>query len=325
MDIIRYTAERKEEWDEFVDSSRNGTFMLRRDYVDYHRSRMHDHSLMFVSHGKLIALLPANLCGNTLYSHQGLTYGGLILSYAATAAQVLEVFAELGRYLQTNTSVQTLVYRAIPYIYHRYPAQEDLYALFRCRAVLVERKVSSAIYNAHRQPFRKLRNRQTQKAIRQQLSVDATPVGYAAFWPVLEEVLASRHHTRPVHSLAEMEMLAARFPNHIRLHTVSAGTEVLAGCVVYESTEVAHIQYIAASEAGKEKGAPDLLFSHLINNIHADKPYIDFGVSVEQGGWVLNRGLQFQKEGFGARAVVYDTYEVKTNNLINIIGKENVC
>ena len=36
----------------------------------------------------------------------------------------------------------------------------------------------------------------------------------------------------------------------------------------------------------------------------------DFGISTEQGGRYLNEGLIFQKEGFGARTVVYDTYEL---------------
>ena len=56
--------------------------------------------------------------------------------------------------------------------------------------------------------------------------------------------------------------------------------------------------------------AVDLLFHHLINGTYADVPYFDMGTSVEEGGRVLNEGLIFQKEGFGGRAVVYDTYEL---------------
>ena len=38
--------------------------------------------------------------------------------------------------------------------------------------------------------------------------------------------------------------------------------------------------------------------------------YFDFGISNEQGGRKLNRGLIDQKEGFGARAVVHDHYAI---------------
>ena len=54
----------------------------------------------------------------------------------------------------------------------------------------------------------------------------------------------------------------------------------------------------------------DLLFHRLIHEVYSSVPYFDMGTSVEEGGRVLNEGLIFQKEGFGGRAVVYDTYEL---------------
>ena len=87
--------------------------------------------------------------------------------------------------------------------------------------------------------------------------------------------------------------------------------ETLGGCVVYETEQVAHVQYIAASPLGKKQGALDLLFQQLICERYAHKRYFDFGISTEQGGQILNEGLLFQKEGFGARAILYDIYELK--------------
>ena len=37
--ITRYSAENKERWDRFVRLSKNGTFLLQRDYMDYHADR----------------------------------------------------------------------------------------------------------------------------------------------------------------------------------------------------------------------------------------------------------------------------------------------
>jgi hypothetical protein len=37
--------------------------------------------------------------------------------------------------------------------------------------------------------------------------------------------------------------------------------------------------------------------------------YLDFGKSTETHSDILNENLIYQKEGFGARAVCYDTYE----------------
>ena len=78
--IVRYTADKKAEWDSFVRESKNGTFLFMRDYMEYHADRFDDYSLMYYKGDKLLSLLPANRKGETLWSHQGLTYGGLVLN-----------------------------------------------------------------------------------------------------------------------------------------------------------------------------------------------------------------------------------------------------
>jgi hypothetical protein len=86
--------------------------------------------------------------------------------------------------------------------------------------------------------------------------------------------------------------------------------DILAGVVIYESKNVAHAQYIASEEKGREIGALDMIFDYLINEYYKNKKYFDFGISTEKDGLYLNEGLIFFKEGFGARGVVHDFYEV---------------
>ena len=83
----------------------------------------------------------------------------------------------------------------------------------------------------------------------------------------------------------------------------------MAGTLVYETAKVVHTQYISASPEGKAKGALDMLFDHLVNDVYVGSRYFDFGKSTEDGGRYLNESLIFQKEGFGGRGVCYDTYE----------------
>ena len=80
FDIRRYSADRADEWNAFVAVSKNATFLFDRRYMDYHSDRFQDCSLMVYYKSSLYALLPANLKGDTLYSHQGLTYGGLLMT-----------------------------------------------------------------------------------------------------------------------------------------------------------------------------------------------------------------------------------------------------
>lgn len=316
LNIVRYTAAQKTVWDSFVATSKNSTFLFMRDYMDYHADRFIDYSLMFYKGDRLIALLPGNKSDDTYCSHGGLTYGGLILSYHATATVVLEAFYLLCRYLRETAGIERIVYRAIPFIYHNYPSEEDLYALFRLDARLTERKISSVVVLENGYPFSTLRRRKLKQARNYGLKV-CQDEAFDAFWPVLEQNLQQRHDRLPVHSLKEMIYLSRLFPNEIKLYRVLNGEETIGGCVMYLSGEVAHVQYIASTGQGREMGALDILFDYLIHQIYTDRKYFDFGVSVEEGGRYLNEGLIFQKEGFGGRAVVYDTYELSLNSVLN--------
>ena len=102
MEIRRYRREDKELWNSFVNKARNATFLFDRNYMDYHADRFDDNSFMFYHKGKLKAVLPANVAGDTLYSHQGLTYGGLLLDKKATVEDVLECFDSLNSWLREN-------------------------------------------------------------------------------------------------------------------------------------------------------------------------------------------------------------------------------
>lgn len=308
--IVRYSAEEKERWDRFVRRSKNGTFLLLRDYMDYHADRFQDCSLLIYCNRQLTALLPGNLSDNCFHSHQGLTYGGMLLSPSVTLLKVEGAFQAVLEYLRTECQATSLVYRAIPHIYHQTPSEEDLYVLTRLGATLAARSLSSALLPGNSLPFRLLRSRQQKRAEKHHLTI-VTDEDFATFWTVLEENLRECHGTVPVHSLEEITRLHNSFPHRITLFRVCGETETLGGCVVYETDEVAHVQYIAATPRGKRCGALDLLFHHLINERYAGKRYFDFGISTEQDGQVLNEGLLFQKEGFGARAIMYDVYKLE--------------
>lgn len=306
--IEKYNTEYKSVWDDFVSSSRNGTFLFYRDYMEYHSGRFQDYSLMFFEKNKLVALLPANISEQVFYSHQGLTYGGLILSEDTKTPQTIEVIDTVVKYLQ-ESKVSKIIYKPIPHIYHRYPSEDDLYALFRNKAILISRNISSSINLSDKLGYSELRRRQIKKAEKQNLIVcesDSLP----EFWAVLEENLKKNHQAVATHSLDEIAYLRNQFPDNIRLFCTLKENRVVAGCLIFETATVAHAQYISATNEGKECGALDLLFDYLIDQVFTTKKYFDFGTSNEDNGYFLNEGLISQKEGFGARGVVYDTYQL---------------
>jgi len=307
MRIERYSADREADWDSFVRGSKNGTFLLLRDYMDYHCDRFQDDSLVVFCRDKIVALLPGHNMGLMYGSHEGLTYGGFITDEKMTTPLMVEVFESALAHLR-ESGYERLRYKTIPYIYHVAPANEDLYCLHLSRAQLVRRNVLSVVGDEDL-TFRSDRRRGSKKAQKHGLVVRPSS-DLAAYWRILTELLSERYGTRPVHTLREMEMLEDRFPLNIHLYAVLKGEEMVAGTVIYESRKVARVQYTASNEEAKRLGALDLLYDVLIHEVFAYKPYFDLGSSNEGWSWQLNQGLVEYKEGLGARNVNQDMYEI---------------
>ena len=307
-EVVRYTPDKADEWNRFVSASKNGTFLFDRRFMDYHADRFRDHSLMVYRARRLYALLPANETGDVLVTHGGLTYGGLVMSSQCSANGVMDAFTAVNGYLRLR-DFGHVVYKAVPWIYHQLPAEEDLYALTSvCRARLTVRDISSAIVSTPRIRFAESRRSGLRKAVHAGLAV-AESGDVDAFWHILNDNLTAKYAVRPVHSADELRLLLSRFPDRIRLWMVYDGLTPVGGTLLFLTPQVLHTQYISATPEGKAMGAVDLLFDHIINKVYADYPFIDFGKSTVSDSADLNRQLIFQKEGFGARAVCYDTYE----------------
>jgi hypothetical protein len=308
FEIRRYRKEFEETWNHFVDISKQGTFLFYRNYMDYHEDRFSDYSLLVLHKQRVVALLPANREEHTLWTHAGLTYGGLITSMSVTTANVCDIFTAINEFLKKN-GFDKVIYKAIPWIYHRIPAEEDLYALINiCNARIIERHISSTIMMENRIKWTESRKSGLRKARHHHIRVEESE-DLETFWKILSQNLHEKYHAVPVHSLREIQLLQSRFPQNIKLYLAYQETRPIGGVLIYETPQVVHTQYISASKEGKMLGAIDIIIDYLLNEVYKDWQYFDFGKSSDGDGRALNRNLIFQKEGFGGRGVCYDWYE----------------
>lgn len=307
MSTIRpYVKADTNTWDAVVECSRNGNLMHRRDYMDYHANRFVDASLMVEYNGSAVAVFPACIGGDTVTSHAGLSYAGLITTHALRAESTLAVFEQMGDHYRA-LGVERIVYKAVPHVFHAYPAEEDLYALHRLGAQLKRRDLSSVISLQEAFHFTPGRRHAIDKAGKAGIRVQSG-ADLEAFHALLSDVLR-KHDAVPTHSLAELRLLQARFPQQIVLHEARSGDDLLAGVLIYDFGRVVHTQYMAVSEEGRHLDALSFLLAELIESTYATRLHFSFGISTEREGSVLNSGLIAQKEYFGARAVVHDFYE----------------
>jgi hypothetical protein len=315
MKVIRYNNEFADRWDYFINESKNGSFLFKRDFMEYHADRFIDFSLIALDGEQIVAILPANLRNNILYSHQGLTYGGLVVEYKTRMPIIIQAFKSILEFLHQN-QISTLYYKALPKIYHAVPSDEVEWALTMVKAELYRRDSTLTINNKNPLPFQERRMRAIKKASKLNPVIKTNETdAFNIFWSkILEPNMMQKHGLKPVHSIDEMNLLASYFPENIKQYNVYLNDQIMAGCTMFINKTVAHAQYISSSEEGRANGCIDYLFKHLIKDEFANIPYFDFGNSNEELGTKINFGLMDWKEGFGGRAISHDFYLINTAN-----------
>lgn len=312
MYIKKYSDSDRDLWNSFIHNSKNGIFMFNRNFMEYHKDRFTDNSLLFYDEDKLVAVMPASLKDGVLSSHGGLTYGGFITGNDMKQHHMNDCFTALKEYAASN-GIKEIIYKHIPHIYHKQPAEEDLYSLFYNNAQVL--KIESSTVVDLKQPLKmqEIRKRQMKKAAKNGVAVKESE-NYEAFIALENEVLQERHGTKAVHSAQELHLLQSRFPQNIKLLAAFYQEKMIAGTVLFIYDNAVHTQYLAANETAREIGALDLTISNVIEQYKDSKSWLDFGISTEEGGHFLNEGLISQKEGFGGRTNVYQTWKIELNN-----------
>ncbi len=295
-------------WNDFIANSKNGIFMFNRNFMEYHKDRFTDNSLLFYDNEKLMALFPASIKDGILSSHGGLTYGGFITSNDMKQHHMNDCFTALKEYAAHN-GIKEIIYKHIPHIYHKQPAEEDLYSLFISNAQVLKVEASTVVDLLMPLKMQEIRKRQIKKAIKSGVQVIECN-DFESFIDLENEVLLERHGTKAVHTAAELRLLKESFPERIKLYGAYYQNKIIAGTVLFIYDNAIHTQYLAANDIARDIGALDFTISTVIEIYKDSKKWLDFGISTEDGGHYLNEGLISQKEGFGGRTNIYQTWKI---------------
>jgi hypothetical protein len=300
-------------WNNFVANAKNATFLFHRDFMEYHQDRFNDFSLLiFDSKEKLVAILPANILENEVFSHQGLTYGGLVILPKTYFNDYLNIFKTILKFLFQNNII-TLFYKEVPSFFNTYFSDEFHYIIFQAKGKLIKKEIFSVIDLKKEFSFNKGRNLILKKNLKEQYQIKNND-NPDNFWnKILQPLLTEKYQTKPTHSLEEIKKLMQLFSHEILLYEVWEQEELKAGTVLFISKNVVHCQYIS-KKIEKNNYALDYLFQYLIFDRFKDFDYFDFGTSHQENGSKINNGLLFWKESFGAKSVVQNYYSIPTKN-----------
>ena len=307
MTIKKYTDSDREVWNNFITNSKNGIFMFNRNFMEYHKDRFTDNSLLFYDDDKLLAVMPASIKDGILASHGGLTYGGFITNNDMKQHHMNDCFTALKEYAAAN-GIKEIVYKHIPHVYHKQPAEEDVFSLYYNHAQILKVEASTVI--DLKQPLKMPKGRKAQVGRARREGVIIKESDDFETFISLENQVLERHETKAVHTPEELHLLQSYFPDNIKLIAAFYQDKMIAGTVLFIYENVIHTQYMATTELAREIGALDLTIATVIENYKESKKWLDFGISTEDAGHYLNEGLISQKEGFGGRTNIYQTWKM---------------
>lgn len=315
--VLKYSEKNKSQWNRFLDTAKNSSFLFDRDFMEYHSDRFIDHSVIVYDNDHIIGMIPANISDNCFYSHQGLTYGGIIVNRESGMKLILGIIYNFLKYLN-DSAIPRFIFKPIPRIYNEIPSDEIDWVMTILKANLFRRDTTFSIDSRYPIKYQERRARSIKKCAKLNPVVKCEAGdGFDLFWNnVLEPNLLVRHGLIPVHRCSEIKMLAQRFGENIKQYNIYLDDRIMAGTTLFLTKTVVHAQYIASTEEGRENGCLDFLFDFLIKQAYSKYQYFDFGNCNEENGTRINFGLMDWKEGFGARAISHDFYEINTSNYL---------
>ena len=295
------------DWNAFIGQAKNATFLFHRDFMEYHSDRFQDYSLIVMDDEKWVAVLPANVVGNEVFSHQGLTYGGLVLLEKTGAATVEIILNAILSFLKEN-KIQNLILKPIPDFYQLRASNEINYFLYQTKADLVKRSMNLAIDYSKPLQISKSKLKHFRRISELDITIEETD-DCTSFWnQILIPRLQDKHQVSPVHSLEEINQLKLNFPENIKQFNAYYEGEIVAGITLFCSQQVIKSQYGATSLKGESIRALDYLFINLIEKFGSEYAFFDMGI-VDDGD-LYNKGLLKQKEELGCAVYVQDVYKI---------------
>lgn len=282
----------------------NSTFLFDRDFMDYHSNRFKDHSLLIFRNNNLIGLLPAHHSENVLFSHQGLTYGGIIQCSEIPKTEMAVLLKALKVYLKT-LSISFFEYKTIPSFYYR--SSKKILEHLNSSAFKVVKKnkvlaLDFADYQIHKT---KLKHYRKGLSLGLEIRMDHD---FDSFWnKLLVPRLFKKYQSVPVHTLQEIQLLHSRFPEQILQFNAYLNNELVAGLTIFDKGNVVKSQYAATCLKGEKCYAIDVLFLHLIAYYKTQgKLYFSMGTVSTKDKLGYNPGLLRQKQELGCQ--IYDQY-----------------
>lgn len=319
MEIIPYSEEWKDAWDEFVLQSNNGTMFHMQKFFDYHKPGKFsfDH-LMFIENGKIEALLPGAIVDDMVYeSPIGASYGSIVTGDVKfkTALDIVDTLIEYGK----EKGIKEFVLTSAPSIYEKIPNQNLDFALLWRGFSYSLHYISSAIRLDPEADIisrcsptirRNIRKTLKNKNIRVEINDR-----YDEFYPILLDN-KSRHNVKPTHSLEDLIKLTELLPDNLKLFMVYLNDKPIAGSSMFFGNDRVAICFynMLYYDYADYKPIQRVMYEVMKYSTEHGYQYVDIGVSQDtkaDNPMTPSMSLIDFKEKFDAKTTMRNTLRLK--------------
>jgi predicted N-acyltransferase len=317
--VHEYKENQRDEWEDFVSKSNNGTMFHNQSFLDYHESgKFNFHHLMFRDGDELVGIMPGGLQDNdTVYwSPTGASYGSIVTKDIPFNL-ALDIVDSLLDYFRER-KLKHLYLIPPPLIYSHAYNQHIEYALLYRKADFELHYISHAVPLTKGNYFNNI-DAKARRIIRKIIREDKIKVveskDYEAFYPILVKNKA-KFGVKPTHSLEDLYKLDKLMPENLKLFLAYNEDKPIAGSLLFlANKKVALCFYIMLLYEYNELHPAFIVQNESIRWAEENGfEWFDIGVSQDttaEDPMTPAQTLIYFKERFNARGILRSTYHFK--------------
>lgn len=317
MEIIQYTSEWKEKWDQFVLGSNNGTMFHLQKFFDYHNpGKFEFNHLIFLEKNEIKGVLPGALRKGIFESPVGASYGSIVTP-DIKFADTMNIVSTLLDYGKKN-GYKEFVLTSAPLIYDKYQNQNLDFALLWQGFKYDLHYISSAVKLDNERDILQrcsptIRRNVRKHIYNKELRVEIND-RYDEFYPILLDNKA-RHNVRPTHSYDDLIKLTKLLPQNLKLFMVYFEDKPIAGSsMFFANKQVALCFYnMLLYDYAELKPIQRVMFEIMKYSTEHNYSYVDIGVSQDtkaENPMTPSMSLIEFKEKFDAKTIMRNTLRI---------------
>jgi len=300
LNIIKYDHSYFEIWDTFLKDALFSTVYHTRNFISYHpEDRFKDESILIYNENELICVLPCCKKGDNYFSYTGSTYGGPAISKKYSKIKYMQIiinkiFEYYDNKIEFRLANDIYFKESIYTLYYLLGQKNRIYTELSWYINTDDIFIDNISHKRNKNSF--IKTLKNKDIICDYFNNDED---YIKFYDILKKNLNTNHNSNPTHCLEEFLKIKDLLKDKQKLYLVKNKDNILGGVYVIKVTNQCYYTFYISRNIDLDKS--DMSIIYLMYKISEDAKkenikYIDYGITTEEYGKIINNGLSNYKE-----------------------------